>query len=85
MDYGITVDELVFGDGITQWHKHDEIAWVIAVGDHPRYKGLKLVVWWLESEKRFSFDALSPVQEVGRWAERSPNKLIDILDDLGKR
>jgi hypothetical protein len=61
----------------------------IAKAHHPKYPGLMLVIWKLDSGI-FSFDALSPHQEVGdllpnpigaqrRWGEDLYNALKDVL------
>lgn len=38
----------------------------LAQTKHPMYPGLQLVIWWLHEEGTWSFDALSPVQYVGK-------------------
>lgn len=62
------VDELVPGDEVTI-PGHDEVGIFIArVAPHPIYPastGLVLVIWWLVSERRHSFDALLSMQDVG--------------------
>lgn len=37
----------------------------ITYTDHPIWPGLRLVVWWLPEEERWSHDALHPHQDVG--------------------
>jgi hypothetical protein len=41
---------------------------------HPLWKNLKLVIWWVINERRWSFDALSPEQEVGTVRDQLPEE-----------
>jgi hypothetical protein len=55
----------VFGTGIV----------IAVVHPHPLYPGLSLVIWWLPGEKRHSFDALSPRQELGGELDTTSREL----------
>lgn len=52
---------------------------------HVRYTGFTQVVWWLWDQERWSFDALSPHQELpGRLVSRDPAVWIaDLKKALG--
>lgn len=58
------VIDLQPGDRVTD-ESHTESATFLTQSRHPLYPTLQLVVWWLHSDARWSFDALSPVQYVG--------------------
>jgi hypothetical protein len=41
------------------------------VPQHPLYPNLSLVIWWLEHEKRYGFDALDPGQQIDATVDSS--------------
>lgn len=63
---GVRVIDLTPGDRITSMGIDGDIhATFLVQSKHPIYPGLQLVVWWMHEEARWSFDALSPIQQVG--------------------
>jgi hypothetical protein len=58
------VIDLQPGDRVTD-ESETEYATFLVQSKHPIYPGLQLVVWWLSTDARWSFDALSPIQFVG--------------------
>lgn len=63
------VQDLTSGDVFQNPQHEGKEGWAtfIAKDWHPVYRGLMLVVWhlaWEEGDRRWSFDALSPLQEL---------------------
>lgn len=47
----------------------DRVGVFVASGEHPKYAGLLLAIWWLDG--RWSFDALDARQDVGECTPSS--------------
>lgn len=73
--------DLVFGDVVGD--PLVDIAYVVSVCQHFKYKSLLLVVWWTKKDAYFSADALDPHQYVGELYKKDPYGLIALLDTMG--
>jgi hypothetical protein len=58
----IKIRDLVPGDKLT--YAETCAIYIGRITPHPLYSHLWLIIWWMVEEQRYSFDALSPLQEV---------------------
>lgn len=66
MNRSVRVIDLSPGDRVTSLGVDGDVhATFLVQSKHPLYPGLQLVIWWVHEEARWSFDALSPIQQVG--------------------
>lgn len=58
----IKIRDLIPGDKLT--YAETSAIYIGRTTPHPLYSSLWLIIWWMVEEQRYSFDALSPLQEV---------------------
>jgi hypothetical protein len=69
----VIVNELVPGQ-MFDMPFGDRATFIARSAPHPIYPSLALVIWWLDDGDGWSFDALSPAQDVGEALPSSPSE-----------